>query len=69
MHVSTFSVQLIREKSPRPRRIRSLWLTINPGSVIEVENNRQRERGFAEWMRCRVYRLTGNQLWVIPVSQ
>ena len=66
MHVSIVSVQLIREKAARPRRIRSLWITLGPGSVIEVENNRERERGVAEWMRCRVHRQIGNQLWVIP---
>ena len=60
-------VKLIREKTARPRRIRSLWASICLGSVVDVENNRQRERSSIAWMRCRVHRMIDGQLWVIPI--
>ena len=68
MQESILTVQLINEKSPRPRRVRSLWMNFHPGSLVEVENNRERERGLVEWMRCRVHRFGDGQLWVIPVA-
>lgn len=69
MRESVVLVRLIREHSARPRRVRSLWTTLYPGSLVDVENNRARERGLSEWMRCRVHRQIDGQLWVIPVAQ
>ena len=69
MRESIVPVKLIREHTARPRRVRSLWVTFYPGSLVDVENNRERERGFSEWMRCRVHRQIDGQLWVIPVAQ
>ena len=68
MRESILSVKLLREKRARPRRIRSIWMTVYPGSLIDVENNRKRERGVVRWMRCRVHKTVGDQLWVIPVA-
>jgi hypothetical protein len=69
MPESILPVKLIRERTAKPRRVRSLWVTFYPGSIVDVENNRERERCFNEWMRCRVHRLIDGQLWVIPVAQ
>jgi hypothetical protein len=69
MRESILPVRLISEKSPRRRRVRSLWQRVYLGSVVEVENNRRRDRDAAEWMRCRVHRVLGEYLWVIPVAQ
>ena len=68
MRESIVPVKLIREQTARPRRVRSLWASLCPGSIVEVENNRERERGHVEWMQCRVHRLIDGQLWVIPVA-
>ena len=66
---SVVPVKLLREQAAKPRRVRSLWVTHYPGSLVDVENNRERERGRSQWMRCRVHRLINGQLWVIPVAQ
>jgi hypothetical protein len=68
MRESIVPVRLLREQTARPRRVRSLWATLCQGSIVDVENNRERERGLIEWMRCRVHRQVDGQLWVIPVS-
>jgi hypothetical protein len=68
MHESIIPVKLIRERVAKPRRVRSLWMTLFPGSIVEVENNRMREQRFALWMRCRVHRVVGDELWVIPMA-
>ena len=68
MRETTIPVKLIREKVAKQRRVRSLWLTLLPGSIVEVENNREREQAFAAWMRCRVHRRVGEELWVIPMA-
>ena len=68
MRESILSVKLLRETTARPRRIRSIWMTVYPGSLIDVENNRTRERAVAKWMRCRVHKIVDDQLWVIPVA-
>ena len=65
---SIVPVKLIREQRARPRRVRALWTNLCPGSIVDVENNRERERGFVEWMRCRVHRHVDGELWVIPVA-
>jgi hypothetical protein len=67
MREAIIPVKLIREQHARPRRIRSLWMTFHPGTLIDVENNRERES--AEWMPCRVHRVIDGQLWVIPVAR
>ena len=69
MRESILQVQLIHEKSPRPRRVRSLFDRVYLGSLIDVENNRRSGRDAAQWMRCRVHRLLGEQMWVIPVTR
>lgn len=68
MRESIIPVKLIREKAAKQRRVRSLWMTLHPGSIVEVENNREREQAFAAWMRCRVHRVVGDELWVIPMK-
>ena len=68
MPESIVLVKLIREPTARPRRVRTLWATLCPGSIVDVENNRERERGLIEWMPCRVHRQVDGQLWVIPVA-
>ena len=68
MRESIVPVKLIREQTARPRRVRTLWATLGPGSIVDVENNRERERGVIEWMQCRVHRQIDGQLWVIPVA-
>ena len=65
---SIVPVKLIRERTAKPRRVRSLWVRLYPGSIVDVENNRERERGRCEWMRCRVHRHVDGQLWVIPIA-
>ena len=65
---SIVPVKLVREQTARPRRVRSLWVTLYPGSIVDVENNRERERGLVEWMRCRVHRQIDGELWVIPIA-
>ena len=69
MRISLLNVRLIREKHPQVRRVRSLWNSVHLGSVVDVENNRRRERGTREWMPCRVHRIVDDQVWVIPVYQ
>jgi hypothetical protein len=68
MRESIIPVKLIRERTARPRRVRALWANLCPGSIVDVENNRERERGRIAWMRCRVHRQIDGQLWVIPVA-
>ena len=69
MRISLLNVQLIREKTPRLRRVRTLFRSVHLGSLIHVENNRSRQRDASEWMPCRVHRIDAGRVWVIPVSQ
>jgi hypothetical protein len=68
MREHLLQVRLIRDKTAAPRRVRSLWSTFNAGSIVDVENNRRREHGVVEWMRCRVHRWADGELCVIPVA-
>ena len=67
MHECVLQVRLTSERHAQPRRVRGIWKQFIAGSIVQVENNRQRERGNVDWMNCRVTSVSGDELTVRPL--
>jgi hypothetical protein len=57
MHERLFQV-ILNSNAAGARRVRSLWASPAPDTVVEVEQQP------GHWIRCKVLRLIGARLWV-----